>query len=89
MSGYRPQATDTSEAVDRLVFEGFARMTPTERLALCARACRDLRHLTIAGLRLRFPTASEEELARRAGALALGRELTLRVFGPDAEAWLS
>jgi hypothetical protein len=89
VSGYRPQAHDTTEAIDRLVFEGFARMAPAARLALCARACRDLRELSMAGLRLRYPNASDRELRCRAGALALGRELTLRAFGPEAEAWFS
>lgn len=87
MTGYRPQASDTTEAIDRLVFEGFRRMTPVERLVLAARASRALMELSVAGLRVRYPDASAEELHRRAGALRLGRELTLRAFGPDAEAW--
>lgn len=45
--------------------------------------------LSIAGLRLRFPDASEAELERRAGALRVGPDLMRRVFGPAAEAWLS
>ena len=89
MSGYRPQSEDTAEAVDRLVFDGLAAMQPADRLRLAASLCAAAEQLSIAGLRLRHPHASEEELRRRAGALRLGRESTLRAFGPEAEAWLS
>jgi hypothetical protein len=85
---YEPQALDTTEAIDRQVFDGLRAMTPAQRLTLAARASVALARLSIAGLRLRYPDAGEEELHRRAGALRLGRELTLRAFGPDAEAWL-
>lgn len=88
MSGYRPQAADTTEAMDRLQFEGIRRMTPAERLATAMRSFRALERLQIAGLRLRFPDASEEELRRRAGARRLGRETVLRFFGPAGEQWL-
>jgi hypothetical protein len=88
MSAYRPQASDTSEAVDRLVFDGFRAMTPEQRLRLASQAAAALERLSIAGLRLRFPEAEEEELRRRAGARRLGAELTRRAYGPQAEAWL-
>jgi hypothetical protein len=89
VSDYRPQSEDTAEAVDRLVFDGLAAMQPADRLRLAASLCAAAEQLSIAGLRLRHPHASEEELRRRAGALRLGRESTLRAFGPEAEAWLS
>jgi hypothetical protein len=85
---YRAAAADPSEAVDRLVFEGWRAMTPVERLRLAACASAELARLAVAGLRLRYPDAREEELQRRAGALRLGRELTLQAFGPEAAAWL-
>jgi len=86
---YTPQSDDVPEAVDRAVFDGLRRMTEIERLELAARASRSLHRLSVAGLRLRFPDASEEELARRAGALPLGPESTRRAIGVDAEAWLA
>lgn len=88
MPGYRPQSEDTSEAVDRMVMEGFAEMSPAERIQLAIDAWNAMVQLSIAGLRMQYPTASEEELQRRAGARRLGRELTLRVYGKEAEAWL-
>jgi len=88
MSSYRPQANDTTVAVDQLVFEGLRRMTPAERLELAAAASRSLERLAMAGLRSRLSAASDEELRRRAGALRLGPERTRRAFGAAAEAWL-
>lgn len=85
---YTPQSSDTSEAVDRAVFDGLRALTPLQRLQIAVRASRALHRLSVAGLRLRYPDASEEELGRRAGALRLGRELTTLAFGAEAEAWL-
>lgn len=89
MSGYVPQASDTSIGVDRAVFEGLRRMTPEQRLAIAVEASRALHLLSVAGLRLRFPDADEAELHHRAGALRLGPELTRMAFGARAEAWLT
>ena len=85
---YVPQATDISEAADRELFDGLRQMTPLQRLQVAARASRALHRLSVAGLRLRYPDAGEEELVRRAGALRLGADLTRRAFGAEAEAWL-
>lgn len=85
---YTPQSPDIPESVDRAMFDGFRAMTPLERLRIATNASRALHRLSVAGLRLRYPAASDEELARRAGALRLGRELTRMAFGPEAEAWL-
>ena len=81
-------ASDTAESIDRLVFDGFREMSPSARLRSASQSFRAIEKLSIAGLRHQYPDASEEELRRRAGARRLGRELTLRAFGPEAEAWL-
>ena len=88
MVGYVPQASDTSEAIDRLVFDGLRAMSPAERLRLAAKASLAVERLSIAGLRTRFPDADEEELRRRAGVLRLGPALTRQAFGPAADAWI-
>lgn len=85
---YVPQASDVDETTDRMVFEGIRRLTPLQRLQIASRASRALHRLSVAGLRLRFPQASEEELACRAGALRLGPELTRMAFGSRADAWI-
>jgi hypothetical protein len=63
-------------------------MTPSERLQAVTAACLAAHRLQTAGLRLRYPTASDDELARRAAARRVGRESLLRFFGAEAEAWL-
>ena len=88
VSSYVPQSSDTVEAVDRAMFDGIRKMTPLQRLQIASRASRALHRLSVAGLRQRYPDASEEELFRRAGALRLGREFVLKVYGPEAKAWL-
>ena len=86
---YVPQASDMTEAVDRALFDGLRALTPLQRLQIASRASRALHRLSVAGLRLPFPAASEDELHRRAGALRLGREATCMLFGPEADAWFS
>jgi hypothetical protein len=85
---YRPQADDVPEDVDRAVFDGLRATTPPIRLRIAARASVALHRLSVAGLRLRDPDASEEELFRRAGTLRLGPEFTRRMLGAEADAWL-
>lgn len=43
------------------------------------------RQLSLAGLRIRYPDASEEEILRRLAALWLPRELVIRVYGWDPD----
>ena len=54
---YMPQESHVAEAVDRAV--------------IAVRASQALHRVSVAGLRLRFPDASDEELDHRAGALRL------------------
>lgn len=89
VSGYVPQADDVTEAVDRAVFDGLRALTPLQRLQLGVRASQAVHRLSVAGLRLRFPEAGDEELERRAGALRVGPALLRRLLGREAERWLS
>lgn len=89
MRHYAPQASDVSEAVDRALFARLRLLTPVQRLQMAVRATQALHRLSVAGLRLRFPNATEDDLQRRAAALRAGPELMRRVFGAAAEALLS
>ena len=80
-TGYRLQAEDTSYEIELLLLERWRAMTPEEKAALTAQASRDLRSLTLAGLRQRMPEASEHELGIRFAALAYGKDLVKRVMG--------
>lgn len=87
MPGYRPQSSDTSVHVDRLVFERLRVMTPQERLSMAAAASRAVSRLSVAGLKLRYPEESDRDLHLRAGMLRIGRELAIRLYGEAAERW--
>jgi hypothetical protein len=88
MELYRPQASDCPAAIDRVVFERIRAMSPGERLGAVTTACLAAHRLQIAGLRLKYPSATDDELERRAAARRLGRESLVRFLGIEAEAWL-
>ncbi|MFO0985187.1 MAG: hypothetical protein U1E76_26240 [Planctomycetota bacterium] len=80
---------DTSPEAEQFLTE-LARVTPiwrklqqvVENTELC-------RAMALAGLRGRYPAASEVDLRRRLAALVLDRETVMRVYGwdPDAEGY--
>lgn len=75
---YRPQATDTAEWADRLQFERWRSMTPTEKAELLSSLCRALHELALAGLRARRPELDEAALEEEAARIRLGDELYCR-----------
>lgn len=79
--GYVTQSADTSIEAERLQFQIYAGWSATEKLAVVERLCRDAREPSLAGLRLRHPEASAEELELREAALRLGDELARKVHG--------
>jgi hypothetical protein len=74
---------DTSPEAERVLID-LARVTPVwrkfEQIAETTETCRAF---AMAGLRKRYPKASEKELQRRLVALALDRETMIRVYGWD------
>lgn len=89
VSGYVPQADDVAESIDRALFERLRQLSPLQRLQMTVRATQAVHRVSVAGLRLRFPDASEQELQLRAAALRVGSEWMGRVFGATAQAWSS
>ncbi len=55
-------------------------MSSIEKAELINNASRAVRDLAIAGLRERYPQASERELVARYAAVTLGRELARRAY---------
>jgi hypothetical protein len=78
---------DAKNALERAYWERLERLTPAERLQMAVRAGQAQHRLTIAGLRLRFPAASEEELELRAAAKRVGPRLMRMAFGDAADGW--
>lgn len=76
---------DTSPDAERVLIE-IARATPVwrkfEQIAETTETCRAF---AMAGLRNRYPDATEEELHRRLAALVLDRQTVIRVYGWDPQ----
>jgi hypothetical protein len=80
-SGYRTQSSDTSIVAERVQFDCYRALTPAEKLEIIEQIARDARALSFAGLRLRHPQATQEELELREAALRLGPDLVRAIHG--------
>lgn len=78
---------DTSPAAERLQVELWRRMSPIDKARTVSALTRATQELSLAGIRQRYPHASEREWFVRLAVLTLGRRLTARVY-PDAPALL-
>jgi hypothetical protein len=80
MAAWRPLAEDTPAEVEQRQIEAWRRMSTAEKAALVS----GLTHATLvmarAGLRQRYPGASDRELFLRMAVLTLGRELAERAY---------
>ena len=82
-------ALDTSAEVSALLAQRWRSMSPTEKFEAVHAANRDCAALAEAGVRRRYPDASDHEVRLRVAALHLGRELSVAVYGwdPHVEGW--
>jgi hypothetical protein len=76
---------DTDREVTDLVAQCWRGLSPAQRLLLVADLCESAEQLSLAGVRLRHPDASEEEVRLRAIALRIGRELMVAAYDWDPE----
>lgn len=58
-------------------------MEPRDKVRMVMALNRSVEAMALAGLRLRYPDASERELRLRFAARRYGRELVLKAFGWD------
>jgi hypothetical protein len=77
-----PKISDTHPEAERVQIEGLRTMSPGQRIALLIRVIETERTQAMAGLRIRYPQATPQELRRRFAALVLGEELAEKVYGP-------
>lgn len=81
--------SDTRPEIERIVLDGYRQMSPAQKLARVD----DLRQLTMGlaerRIRSQYAGASDQEVRLRLGALTLGRDLMIRIFGwdPEREGW--
>ena len=77
--------SDTSPDAERVQIELLRRTSPARKLELVGQLNETVRAFALAGLRLRHPDASPEELRRRLADLVLGPELAAKVYGPPPQ----
>jgi hypothetical protein len=80
-----PLARDTPVEVESRQIEEWRRMSSVDKAALVAGLTNATVVLARAGLRQRYPTASDRELFLRLAVLTLGPDLAQRAY-PDAAA---
>ena len=79
-SGYRTQSSDTSVEAELVQFAIWRSWTPQQKIECMERLWEDARALSLAGLKLRYPEATLEELELREAALRLGPKLARAVY---------
>jgi hypothetical protein len=84
-AGYRTQSADTAYDIERRLIDTWRRMPAVEKARQLVDCCRMVEQLSMDGVRLRHPNASEREVFLRAAALRLGRDLTIEVYGWDPD----
>ena len=87
--GYRPQSPDTDPTAERYLFDRLRNLPPWRKAEMLSASTQAAYGLAMAGLRQRYPAASEPELRRRYAALVLGRDTSIALFGwdPEREGW--
>ena len=84
MSVRKSLSEDTCLEAEDVQIAIFRQMPPGRKLQLVWDACDATRQWMMAGLRMRHPDESEENLRRRLARLWLGEPLSTIVYGPEA-----
>jgi len=75
-----PLSQDTSSDIEAAQLRRWRDMSPPEKARLISGLCEAADSLALAGVRHRYPTASQRELFLRLAVLKLGRDLAQRVY---------
>ncbi len=73
--------SDTHPKMEALQIQLWRQASPTRKMEMLAQLNASVHILALAGLRSRYPQASEAELRRRLAGLLLGEELASKVYG--------
>lgn len=79
-------SSDTDPKMEALQIRLWRQASPARKMHLLAQLNASVRLLALAGLRSRYPQASEAELHRRLAGLVLGDELARKVYGEVEDA---
>jgi len=77
--------TDTSPEARQILIQLYRKMPPEKKLHLVFDAYQTGKHLAMAGLRQRYPHASDKGIWRLWARRHLGEELFAAVYGADAD----
>ena len=77
---------DTDPKVEALQIEMWRQASPTRKMHMLAQLNASVRILALAGLRSRYPNATQIQLRRRLADLLLGEELARKVYGEMSRA---
>jgi hypothetical protein len=77
----RPLARDTDAWAERILFDHWRSLDSVAKLRIVSEHSIALQRLSIAGLAMRYPDDSEEDLELRAACLRLGRDVVERWTG--------
>lgn len=78
---YRSQSPDTSNAADRAHFEMLRTLSPADRAQILSDLTISVQWLAFAGLRDRYPDASDDDLWLCLAARRLGRATVIKIYG--------
>jgi len=78
--------SDTHPEMEALQIQLWRQASPTRKMDMLAQLNQAARLLALAGLRARYPQATEAELRRRLADLLLGEELARKVYGEPFDA---
>lgn len=81
----RSRAADTSARADEFQFDALRRMNVQRRAEILTALTLAVQELALAGLRQRYPDASDDELRLRMAAHRLGADTVRRAWGWTAE----
>ena len=81
----RTGLSDTDPETERVMIELARAMPSWKKIEQIFSTIEAARSMSMAGLRSRYPNASEEELKKRLAALVLDRETVIEVYGWDPE----
>jgi hypothetical protein len=73
--------SDTHPKIEQMQIELWRHASPTRKMHMLAQLNAAVRILALAGLRSRYPNATDTELRRRLADLVLGEELARKVYG--------
>ena len=79
------QIHDTSGSIQKILIEGYRRMSPIEKLKRTSELTKAVQQLALARIRKQYGNCSEREQQLRLASLWLDRDTMIRVFHWDPQ----